>query len=189
MAAFDGYMDRATWEDAVDGETNGGDDVDVNDPLTNDTSNNQGYQYDFQTIGSKNKKEGCVATGVGSYIHCDLINNHWYRNWTTSETDKDRQIDDDDADVDVPCFGYIQVMNSANDGPNSTWWGEQTSCKVAFSAYIDDREAQIAAANPPADDDDDDTTDDTTDDTNDDGAVTVFSSAAALATAAFALSF
>lgn len=203
MTNFDASMVASAWV----GGTQGSSSVNVNDVLTYDTSNNQGYTLDFTGIAAKNKKEGCIKVANNTYTHCDLLNNHWYRNWTTAETSVDRQITDADAGVDVPCWGWIQIQSASNDpgaAPAATWWGQTTQCKVAFTEYIVARDQAIADA---ADDDDDsnsgdsgdsgDSNDSNTDsndsdndtDTNEDGAMTVFSSAAALATAAVALSF
>lgn len=192
MTNFDASMLASAWVGGTQGSA-----VDVNAVLTYDSSNNQGYTLDFTGIAAKNKKEGCIKVANDTYTHCDLLNNHWYRNWTTAETDIDRQITDADAGVDVPCWGWIQIQTASN-APNAaaaaTWWGQTTQCKVAFTEYIAARDQAIADAADTGDDDDDTTDDsntDTTDDdtSNDDGAMTVFSSAAALATAAVALSF
>lgn len=206
MSIFDGTMLKDDWNNSTGSQ---GSALNISALVTQDANTDASHKFNWETIPTKNSKTGCrsISPSKPDWTNCDQINAHWYRNWDTAQAD-DRVISDADADTNVRCWGWMQSMTSGDDGasPNWAYWGDWVDCKVAFSGYTAERDAAIAAEeaenNTDNTDDsgtDDNTTDDSTDtstDTTDggeeeqkDGAATIFSSAAALATAAFALSF
>lgn len=187
---FDSTISKAAW-DSVTGSSGT---ADMADAIVYDVDQTAEVDTSFVRIGSKSYKTNCVNT-VGSYVKCEAVNVHWYRNWTTTETDSDRQIADSDADATTPCWGWAQINSDNNSNsatPQRTVWTDGTAdCQIAFPKYIEARDAANAPDEPDTEDEDDtvdDTTDDTTDDTSDDGA-SMLTSAAAVAATVYALTF
>ena len=186
---FDSTIAKSTW----DSVSTAGGVVNMGNAIVYDADQTAEVDTSFVRIGSKSYKTSCVNT-VSSYVKCEAINVHWYRNWTTTEADSDRQIADSDADATTPCWGWAQI-NSNNNGssatPQRTVWTDGTQdCQIAFPKYIEARnEANAPEPEPETEDDEDDTVDDTTDDdTTDDGA-SMLTSAAAVAATVYALTF
>lgn len=69
----------------------------------------------WRQIASKSVKEGCAAYNNNPAVsNCDKILVHWYRNFTTSETDYDQQLALEDSSSKFQVWGWMQAYTDAN---------------------------------------------------------------------------